>query len=593
MAGRLNVDSAPLPRRTGEPWRFEVVVPHRTERASDVRLLLACGLGAILALLTIVPLGLLFIGSFRPDGLPLSPGWTLAHYVDVWGSAYDWLLVINTLIFAGVSTCLSIGIAIGLSWLLERTDLPGRGLFRAIILMPMATPPLLLAIGWALVLAPRIGIVSVALQPLVGPLDRWFNIYSMGGAIFVQTLAYVPTSVLMLSPAIRSLDPALEEAAVMAGASRWQVMWRVGLPVLRPALLSVVTILMIVGMLAFDVPAVIAVPGHVNLMSIEIFRLMTPPSSFPDYGAAAAMNAVLFIFLIAGLIFYRRTIKHAARFATVSGKGYRPVRAHLGPWRSPTAALVCLYFVLAVLLPFIALLWASVIPYFAGFSLNMLQRASFAAYANLAASARLREALLNSVLIGIATAASLVVLSFLSAWVVLRSKLRRAWLIDFLCIVPLGIPPLMVGIALVVVAFSIRFLSLYGTIWVIALGHIIVFLPVASRMMQAGLIQISAELEEAAGMAGATLFQMLRRVTVPLMSATTMALTIWVLVHSLREFSIAVMLQSGRNSVLSTILYSYWDTGSPERAAALAVLLMSALLGLVAILSLTRRRLDF
>jgi len=110
--------------------------------------------------------------------------------------------------------------------------------------------------------------------------------------------------------------------------------------------------------------------------------------------------------------------------------------------------------------------------------------------------------------------------------------------------------------------------------------------------MQAGLIQIGGEIEEAAGMAGATLFQTFRRITMPLLSATTVALTIWVLVHSIREFSIAVMLQSGRNSVLSTILYSYWDTGSPERAAALAVLLMIALLALVAILSLTRRRLE-
>lgn len=585
MPGRMIVDPASTPRRTGN----RVGVSIHAFRAPQ---LLAASVGALLVLLTVVPLTLLLVGSFRPDGLPLTSGWTFAHYIDVWGSAYDWWLVADSLIFAGGSTCLAVGIATALSWLFERTDLPGRNLFRAMILMPMATPPLLLAIGWALVLAPRIGIVSVALQPLVGSIDRWFSIYSMPGAIFVQTLAYVPTSVLMLSPAIRALDPALEEAAMVAGASRWQVVWRVGLPVLRPALLSVVTILMIVGMLAFDVPAVIAIPGHIDLMSIEIFRLMTPPSSFPDYGAASAMNAILFVFLIAGLVFYRQTIRHVARFATVSGKGYKPAQARLGQLRGLATALVLLYFVLAILLPFVALLWASVIPYFAGFSLQMLQRASFSAYATLFASPRLREAVVNSGLIAAATATSLIVLSFLSAWIVLRSKLRHAWFIDFLCMIPLSIPPLMLGIALVVVTFSARFLALYGTIWVIALGHVIAFLPIASRMMQVGLIQISGELEEAAGMAGATVFQMLQRITMPLLSATTVALTIWVLVHSIREFSIAVMLQSGRNSVLSTILYSYWDTGSPERAAALAVLLMIALLVLVGILSLTRRRLE-
>jgi iron(III) transport system permease protein len=552
--------------------------------------LLAVGIGLLLAVLTLVPLSVLLVGSFRPDGLPSTPGWTIEHYVEVWGSAYNWRLVVNTLIFACCSTVLAIVLATALSWLLERTDLPARNLFRAMILMPMATPPLLLAIGWALVLAPRIGIVSVAMQPLIGPIDQWFNIYSLPGVIFVQMLAYVPTSVLMLSPAIRALDPALEEAALMAGANRWQVLWRIGLPILRPALLSVTTILLIVGMLAFDVPAVIGIPGHVDLMSIEIFRLMTPPSGFPDYGAAAATNTMLFVVLIGGLILYRRTIRQASRFATITGKGYKPAQVKLGRWRGLAVGFVGFYFFLAVLLPFIALLWASLIPYFAGFSLAMLQRASFAAYADLLGSPRLREAGVNAVLVSVTAAGSLVLLALVTSWIVLRSKLRNAWTLDVISMIPLGVPPLMMGVAMVFMAFSVRFLPLYGTIWLIALGHVIHFLPVASRMMQSGMLQISSELEEAAATAGASLVQTFRRIMLPLLVPTIMAMIIWILVHSVREFSIAVMLQSGRNNVLSTILFSYWQTGSPERAAALAVLLMLLLLALVGILSLFSHR---
>jgi iron(III) transport system permease protein len=552
----------------------------------------AFAIGLLLALLTLLPLAVLLIGSLRPDGLPSTPGWTLDHYIQVWGAAYDWRLLGNTLMFAVGSTLLAVVLATILSWLLERTDLPARRLFRAMILMPMATPPLLLAIGWSLVLAPRIGIISVALRPLIGPIEGWFDIYSMPGAIFVQMLAYVPTSVLMLSPAIRALDPALEEAALVAGADRWQVLRRVGLPVLRPALLSVMTILLIVGMLAFDVPAVIGIPGHVDLMSIEIFRLMTPPSSFPDYGAAAAMNTVLFVVLGAGLVLYRRTIRQAARFATISGKGYRPAQVRLGRWRGVAAGCVGLYFVLAVLLPFIALLWASVIPYFAGFSLTMLQRASLAAYADLFGSPKLREAAANAVLIAVTAAASLVVLSLATAWLVLRSKLRRAWALDVLAMIPLGVPPLMTGVALVFLAFSVRSIPLYGTIWLIAIGHVIAFLPVSSRMMQSGMLQITGELEEAGAMAGASLLHVFRRIILPLLAPTIIAMIIWIVVHSVREFSIAVMLQSGRNSVLSTILFNYWETGSPERAAALAVLLMLLLLALIGILSLVARRSD-
>lgn len=591
MADRLSVDPAALGRLASAP-PIGAGFSFRRGRVAGGMRIAALALGLALALLTVVPLAVLLIGSLRPEGLPASPGWTFSHYTDVWGASYSWLLVVNTLIFAGGSTLLAVVLATALSWLLERTDLPARDVFRALILMPMATPPLLLAIGWALVLAPRIGIIPVAMQPLVGPIDRWFDIYSMPGAIFVQSLAYVPTSVLMLSPAIRALDPAFEEAALVAGAGRWRILWRVGLPILRPALLSVVTILLIVGMLAFDVPAVIAIPGHVDLMSIEIFRLMTPPAGFPDYGGAAAMNTVLFVFLIGGLVLYRRTLRQATRFATISGKGYKPARVRLGAWRNVTAGLVVLYFLLAVLLPLVALFWASIIPYFSGFSLDMLRRVSLVAYADLFASPKLREAFANAVIVAVAAAGCLVLLSLATAWIVLRAKLRRAWLLDMLCMIPLGVPPLMIGVALVFVAFSARFLPLYGTIWVIALGHVIAFLPISSRMMQSGLLQITGEIEEAAAMAGASLPRTFGRIILPLLAPTIIAMVIWILVHSVREFSIAVMLQSGRNSVLSTILYGYWDTGHPENAAALAVLLMLLLLALVGILSLTRRRLE-
>ena len=536
--------------------------------------------------LTLAPLFTLLIGSFRPDGLPSSPGWTFEHYMEVWGTARMWRLLANSLVFAGASTLIAIVVGGALSWLIERTDLPARNVFRAMILMPMATPPLLLAIGWALVLAPKIGILSIALSPILGPIDRFFEIYSLPGAIFVQSLAYVPTAVLMLSPAIRALDPALEEAALAAGASRWQILRRIGLPILRPALLSTATILIIVGVLAFDVPAVIGIPGHVDLLSIEIFRMMTPPSGFPEYGPAAATNTILLALLAIGLVLYRHTIRQAARFATITGKGYKPAEIRLGRWRGAAGFFFALYFVFAVALPFVALLWASVIPYFAGFSLAMLQRASFKAYTDLLASPRLHEALVNAAAIAVAASAALVVIALAVAWIVLRSKLRRAWLLDVVAMIPLGVPPLMTGIALVFVAFSIKFLPLYGTIWVIVLGHVIAFLPISSRMMQSGLLQITGELEEAAHVAGASVARTVWRILLPLLVPTIMAMVVWVLVHSVREFSIAVMLQSGRNGVLSTMLFNFWETGSPERAAALAVMLMLMLLGLTAFFSL-------
>jgi iron(III) transport system permease protein len=546
-------------------------------RLIPARTVTFAGLAILLVFLTLVPLATVIVGSFRPMGLPLSPGWTLDHYVKIWSDPYTYMLVRNTVVFAVGSTAVAIAIALALSLLIERTDLPGRNLFAAAILMPMVTPPLLLAIGWVLILSPRIGIIPIALQGLIGPAGAWLDIYSLSGMIYVQGLAMVPTAVLMLSPVIRNMDQSYEEAAIVSGARVWQTMLRVSLPFLLPTILSVATILMIVGMLAFDVPAVIGMPGNIMVMSAEIFRFMNPPNGIPEYGLSAALNSSLFVVLVIALVLYLRVTRRADRFATISGKGYRATRFPLGRWRWPAFAFVAGYFVMAVVLPLLALIWASLIPYFTGFDTSLLGRLSFASYAGIFSSERLWIATANALVIAITAAVGVTILALAISWVILRSQVRFARVLDALSMVPIGIPHLMMGVALIFLFFSLRVIPIYGTIWLIALGHLIAYLPVASRMMQAGMLQIGRELEEAALTSGASVWQNIVRVVTPLLKPSIIALMIWMIVHSLREFSISVMLQSGKNEVLSTILFSFWETGKADSAAAVAVVLMICL----------------
>ncbi len=546
-------------------------------------------LAVLLALLTVLPVATVIVASFRPSGLPLSEGWTLDHFVKVWSSAYSYRLVWQTLVFAAGSTLFGIALAAALAWLVERTDLPGRDFFRTGILMPMATPPLLLAIGWVLLMSPSIGIIPSMLAPVFGEGAKSLSIYNLPGMIFVQGLAYVPTSFLMLAPAMRNMDPVYEEAARTSGAAFGQTLRRVSFPFLVPALLSVTTLLMIVGMLTFDVPAVIGQRGNVNVMSSEIFNLMNPANGLPAYGEIAALNSTLFVLLAVGLWIYYRATQQSERFATISGKGYKATRFRLGRWRPVAAGFVTLYFLLAVVLPFLALLWTSLVPYFAGFQTKLLGELSFKAYETLLGQPRIWEGVINSTVIAIVSALATTVLALFVAWTIVRSKLRWVRLLDVMSMIPISVPFLMMGVALVFIFFGLRAIPIYGTVWIIALGHLIVFLPLAARMMQSGVLQVHRELEEAASVSGATFLQNIRRVVVPLLKPTIFALLIWLVVHSLREFSVAVMLIARQNEVLSTILYSLWDQGEPGQAAAIAVILMLVLGGLVAAFtSLTR-----
>jgi iron(III) transport system permease protein len=577
----------------GAMRRSELGAPSRSGRERDWgrrffaevisnRRLFVGALGVVLALLTLGPLATVLVSSFRPDGLPLSPGWTFDNYISVWSDSYSWMLLANSLIFSLGSTVFALLISIMLAWLIERTDVPAAGFLRAAILMPMATPPLLLAIGWALVLSPQIGILPSAIRSVFGAFPAWADIYSLPGAVFVQGLAYVPTCFLMLSPALRAIDPSFEEAALMAHATRWRIFHRIVIPFLTPTLISAATILTMVGILAFDVPAVIAIPGNVPLLSIEVFRVMTPTSGLPDYGAGGALSSAVLLIMIIGLMVYARATGRAGRFATISGKAYRPHRTGLGPWRMVAVAFITLYILSAIILPLLALVWTSLMPYLGGFDWSLLHRATLGAYRDVLESPRVWSAAANALIIAGSVSLVLVALSLGVAWCVLRSGVRAAFTLDVLAMIPTGVPPLMMSMALIFLAFSFRFVSLYGTIWLIAIGHIIIFLPVACRMMQAGLLQINAELEEAATVSGAAMARTVRRIIAPLLRPTIIAMVIWVAVHSIREFSIAVMLQSNNNTVLSTILYNFWTTGSPAQAAAIAALLMLSLCALVA-----------
>ena len=547
----------------------------------------ARALPAVLTLLLLalvaVPIASVVTGSLKPNGLPLGDGWTVRHYVAIWTSSYTYRLLYNTFLFAVGSTVLAIAIGGILAWLLERTDVPGRRLFRIGILMPMATPSLLLAIGWVLLTSPNIGIIVHGLKYLIGDAARAVNIYSLGGMIFVQGLANVPLSFLILAPAMRNMDPSYEEAAFTSGASFLQTLRRVSLPFLTPSILSLLMLQVIVGMLTFDVPAVIGLPGNVPVMSAEIFNMMNPTAGLPEYGKTAALNSSLFVVLGIALAVYFRSTRQADRFSTIGGKGYRATRFKIGRWRGLAIGFVAGYFTLAVVLPFLALVWVSVTPYFAGFQLNLIPRLTLKSYVGIMENPRIWQGAWNSVLIAASASFGAILIALLVSWTVVRSRVRWVRLLDVLAMIPMGIPHLMMGVALIFIFFTFKAIPIYGTIWIIALGHLVVYMPEACRMMQVAILQVHKELEEAATVSGAALWQNLWRIVTPLVRPMILGIFLWVFVHSLREFSIAVMLRSGKNEVLSTMLFSYWDNGRPETAAAIAVMMMLFLGVLVAI----------
>ena len=533
-------------------------------------ILASAAMGLLLCYLVVVPLVLMVVSSFRPGGFPLDPGITLRHYAAAYGDPRFWGLVGTTLLFGLGSTAVALVLGIGLAWLIERSDLPGRGMLRGLVLLPMATPPLLLAIAWAMLLSPRNGAINRLLMEVLGLGTAPFNIYTLPGLIFVQGLALVPTAYLFLAPAFANMDPSLEEAALTSGAGSWMVIRRVLLPILRPSILSAAIFLLIVTLVVFDIPGTLGTPGRIFVLSTRIYYLVSDsPTGLPLYGEVSAL-AMLFLVLLLGLGWsYHRATRAAQRYRTVTGKAFRPRVFPLGRGRSVAIIALVLYFLLSVVAPLVMLGWTSLMPYQTGFSWAALKLVTLQNHRDFLANPRVIAATEHSLVIAMTAATAVAALSLLLSWLTLRLKVPGTRLLDAVAFIPLAIPGVMIGVALIYVYIALNpILPIYGTIWIIAVAYLTQYLPFGSRTTNGVMVQIHPEIEEAALIAGAGRGRVLWRITLPLVWPAVAAVWIWVAAHALRELSSALMLQGRDNGVIPTLLWDYWSGGDPTRTAA-------------------------
>ncbi|HXS40661.1 MAG TPA: iron ABC transporter permease [Stellaceae bacterium] len=553
-------------------------------------LILGAGILAAIYLIS-APLGMLLVAAFRgpKDLLPFEPGseWTFANFAAVYLDRDLYRIIIpNTLVFVAGAVALGFVTAFALAWLVERTDLPGRNAIFTIVLFPLLIPGVVVAIAWIFLLGPHAGWVNVAIRGLAGLSgDGPLNIFSMGGMILAQGVALVPFIFLLLSAVLRSMNPVLEEASQVSGASPLTTFLRVTLPVLRPGILAPLILAVLVALEQFEIPLVIGLPARINIFSTRIYYELNPDTNLPAYGRAAA---VALPFLVAGmllLLVYNRLIRHAERYVTVTGKNFRPARLPLGRWRGPALALVAVYIGFAVLLPLLVLVWTSLFGYEAP-SLAVLASARLDAYRNLFADGGFWLALRNTFWVAGASAAIVTAVGAILGWTVLRTRLWGRAALDFLSFVSIGIPSVIAGLAALLLYLSLP-VGLYGTVWVLVLAYSY-RLAIATRSTRAALAQLHRELEEAADVAGASWLASMRRVVLPLLAPALVGNFVLLFIVGFREFTLPVILQSPDNTVLSVVLWSLFVSNKSADAAALGTLIV---LCVVPVIVLARRTL--
>jgi iron(III) transport system permease protein len=529
--------------------------------------------------LIIFPLIQLFLASFD-SGTVIEPGdWTLVNYTTVYGSEATYKAFVNTFIYAVNGTLISVCIGVLFGFLIERTDLPLRNIAWALLLVPVAMPGILFAMGWIYLLHPNAGFINIHLRSLLslfglelatGP----FNIHSLAGLIFLDGIRGVTTVFLIVVGGFRMMDPALEESARASGASIRFMLRKITLPLLMPAILAGAVYSFMVSLDSFELPIIIGLPERIFVFSTLIYfsaQGMYPP----DHGFASAFATCFFPISLFLIYLNRRFMRAGAqRFSTITGKGYRPHVISLGKWRYPAFSVFIVYSFFTVLAPFLMLVWASLLPSYEVPSRSALQVVSLSSFARVLGDSRVLASVANTLLVTVATATLTMFIALGIAWVVVRSEMRGRGLLDAMSFLPQAIPSVVIAIALIFLYSRppLGSLPIYGTVWVIVLGLTTSYLAFGSRTMNGAIVQVSKELEEAACVSGAGRTKTLLRITLPLVLPAFMSGWIWVAAHAMRAFSIPLILASHDSELIAVRLWDLWETGDAAEASALGVL---------------------
>jgi iron(III) transport system permease protein len=535
--------------------------------------------------LVLAPLAMVLLSAINLGPTARAAGASLTFFVQAWTSPTTWTVMSNTAIFAVGSTTLALGIGVFFAFMVERTDMPMKSFAYAIVPLTIAMPGLLYSIAWVLLLSPRIGLFNLALLALFGKdnglLTSWAGIgfsgvpiqaYSMGGMIFVDAIRGVGVVFLMTVGLFRNMDPALEEAAMVSGAAPGRVARLITLKLMLPGILAAFIYSLSGSLETFEVPAIMGLPGKINLLSTKIYLL----NQADDAATASSIGVVFVALAIFFVSAYTLVTRRIERFSTVSGKAYRPRVMKIGSFRYVATVLVWLYLAVVVIAPFLVMLWASIQPYYAVPSVQALGRTTLDAYTWIFTNPQGATALINTLLLLVSAPTVTMLLCTLVAWYVVRTRMPGRRVLDIMAFLPNSVPSIMIALALVYLFLTVpwRLIPIYGSVWIISVAVITRYLAFGSRGMHSAVLQLHRELEEAAEVGGVSWPTAFRYIVLPLLFPAIVSGWVFVALHALRETTMALMLYSPDSRVISLLMWDTWQSGDTSKAAATGVVLM-------------------
>ena len=536
----------------------------------SARARLTWSLVAIVAFLTVCPVVMLALGSVS-EGLTAFGEFTWQKYAEAYTDPALLDVMINTLIFVLGSSVLATVLALFLAYLNTRTDIPFKGLFTVLSIVPMMIPHLLFSVSWALLLNPSNGLINTVLKELFFLDQAPFNIYSLQGMILVEALLDLPVAYLIVAPAMASFDVALEESSRVFGAGTWRTLLRVTLPVLRPAILAAFILGVVRSLASFAVPSVLGMPGRVNVLATHLYEMISLGFA-TDYGKAAAVGMSVLATSVTLIYIYRAFTAESEKFVTISSRGYRPTLIRLGRARMPLFVIVAFLSLLMIVLPVVVLLYTSFVPYTMVPSARAFAAMSLKHWIDVLQDPLSLLALRNSLFLAIVGATVGVLLSIFVGYAIVKVRTRASGILESLTFLSFSFPGIVIG-----VGFMWFFVQtpLYATIWALLIGYIATYLPYGVRPMASAFVQVHGHLEESSLVCGASHLTTMRRIIVPLLVPGIVSA--WILMASMfiRELTLSVVLSRPGTEVLAVQILKFADDGLWGKLSALGIVMIA------------------
>lgn len=497
---------------------------------------------------------------YEPD-----KAFTLDNFVNVLTHDEFWTALGTTAAYSAFTTIIAVILGTILALLIVRTDMPGKGVFTSLVLIPFFISPLVLALAWGVIFGPQ-GYVTILVRNL--GLPTW-SLYSVGGITMVTAMYYAPYTYLYCIGSLALSDPQLEDAARIAGANPLVALWRVTVPLLRPAITYSALFTFVSAAEMVSVPLVLGSPSNVQVLSTYLYKLGVVGVRKDD--GAIAVVSILMILLVVGLVAIQsKLVSQERRFVTVGGKATRPRLVRLGPWRALALVVVSVYVLIGILFPLIGIIAQSWTAFLTPL-VNPLSVLTTDNYQIVIDTPPYRASIINSFLISLIGAAIGIVFMGLVAVVAYRSDFRARRLLSYLAMFPRAFPGIIVGIG-----FLWAFLLVPGlgevrnTIWALTAAFIMRYLPLGYSNISPSILRISTELDRAARVAGASWITMVRKILLPILFPALMSGYVLLFISFLKEYASALFLFARGSEVLGTTMIELWRQGNSGPVAALA-----------------------